>query len=126
MSSSRPSFNGASAEAGSENVAKRTANRKVITLIGRRREGGQVFGGDQWSLFGDSGLAQAVENTLKSGQIRRGVAHRLPSGVTGSGHPWASRGVSRRVDLTCSPSGRRMTALCGLCGKTRFFASITI
>src|ERR1700722_381215 len=82
MSSSRPSFNGASAEAGSENVAKRTANRKGITLIGRRREGGQVFGGDQWSLFGDSGLAQAVENTLKSGQIRRVVAHRLPSGVS--------------------------------------------
>jgi hypothetical protein len=33
------------------------------------------------SLFGDSGLAQALENGLKLGEVRRVVAHRGPGGA---------------------------------------------
>ena len=74
MSSSRPSFKGACAEAGGENVAKRTANRKGITLIGRlMRKGG-------WATFrrqsvvivrGTLALRRPSKIKLKSGQIRR-------------------------------------------------------
>jgi hypothetical protein len=42
---------------------------------------GRCGGGCSRSLFGDPGLAQALENGLKLGKIRRVVAHRRPGGA---------------------------------------------
>jgi hypothetical protein len=59
----------------------------VEATFGKRASGWQ-------SLFGDSGLAQAVEYELKLGQIRRVVAH------------FPSRG-RQRINSTCPRSFRR-------------------
>ena len=50
------------------------------------------------SLFGDPGLAQAFENGLKLGQIRRVVAHRRPGGA-GAGD--GEGRVERETGLDC-------------------------
>ena len=68
----------------------------------RRRRRGSPQGGGRRSLFRDSGLAQALENGLKLGQIRRIVAHRRPGGAD------ARDGVGRVERETGRGSGMRL------------------
>ena len=53
-------------------------------------------------MFGDSGLAQAFENGLKLGQVRRVVAHRRPGGAG------AGDGVGRVERETGPDCGTRL------------------
>src|SRR5271166_483797 len=62
------------------------AARLTLISVGRcvspgPRRRGSRRGGGRRSLFGESGLAQAVENGSEGGQIGRVVAHRRPVGA---------------------------------------------
>jgi hypothetical protein len=66
---------------------------------GRRSWGKPPFArGGRRSLFRDSGLAQAIEDGFKLGQIRRVVARRRP-GCAGARN--RERRVEREADLDC-------------------------
>src|SRR5271170_8296421 len=62
----------------------------------RRRQRGSRRGGGSRLLFGDPGLAHALENGLNLSQIRRVVAHRRPIGA-GAGD--GERRVEREAGL---------------------------
>ena len=75
----------------------------------RRRRGSRRGGGPR-SLLGDPGLAQAVENGLKLGQIRRVVAHRRPSSAgagDGEGRVEREAGLDGGTRLVKSTELRR-------------------
>src|SRR5271157_4561437 len=84
---------------------------------GPRRRGSRRGGGRR-SLFGDSGLAQALENGLELGQIRRVVAPRRPEGAgAGDGEGRVERetgldGGIRLVRSTKLREGRGQVKIC--------------
>jgi hypothetical protein len=76
-------------------------------LKGRR---GWRRGGEQRSLFGDSGLAQAFKNRLKLSQIRRVVALCRPGGSAAGdrvGRVEGETGPDRRTRFVNSPQLRQ-------------------
>src|SRR5271166_5001929 len=69
----------------------------------------QAGAGVRWSLFGHPGLAEALDNLLELGQIRRVVAHRRPGGA-GAGNGVGR--VEREASLDCGMRLVESTKLC--------------